>query len=134
MEWICTEARLPNPEHDGEGFLVYVSGKPQENITLIGVMMTAGYSPEDGWVIDEYPLWENPPVTHWMPLPAPPEEDKASGEPVKPALNGKCKTGKSPTGHCGAAACCSEPYDCCAQCPNDCNCRCGWLPERKVRP
>ena len=50
MEWICTEARLPNPEHDGESFLVYVSGKPQENITLIGVIMTAEYSPEDGWV------------------------------------------------------------------------------------
>lgn len=44
--------------------------------------------------------------------------------------NGKCVTGLSPTGHCGAAAYCAEPYDCCASCPNGCNIRCGFLPEK----
>ncbi len=49
----------------------------------------------------------------------------------KTPLNSHCKTGKSPSGHCGAAAYCSEPYDCCAQCPNDCNSRCGWIPAKE---
>ena len=38
-----------------------------------------------------------------------------------------CVTGKSGSGHCGAAAFCSEPYQCCAECPEDCNIRCGWI-------
>ena len=45
--------------------------------------------------------------------------------------NGKCVTGLSPTGHCGAATCCVEPYDCCAACPMDCNIRCGWAPDKR---
>lgn len=49
----------------------------------------------------------------------------------KTPLNSHCKNGKSPSGHCGAAAYCSEPYDCCAQCPNDCNSRCGWIPAKE---
>ena len=36
----------------------------------------------------------------------------------------KCITGK-----CGAAAYCDTEYKCCAQCPDDCNSRCGWLEE-----
>ena len=57
--------------------------------------------------------------------------DMTQPEEPKGALNGKCITGKSPTGHCGAAAYCSEPYDCCAACPDPCNLRCGWLDERR---
>ena len=49
----------------------------------------------------------------------------------KTPLNSHCKTGKSPSGHCGAAAYCNEPYDCCAQCPNDCNSRCGWISAKE---
>lgn len=45
------------------------------------------------------------------------------------ALNNSCKTGMSPTGHCGAAACCSEPEDCCLNCDEDCNSRCGYLED-----
>lgn len=45
--------------------------------------------------------------------------------------NGKCVTGLSPTGHCGAAAYCPEPLDCCASCHKDCNVRCGWIPEKE---
>jgi len=44
-------------------------------------------------------------------------------------MNESCITGLSPSRHCGAAACCSEPYDCCAACPEKCNSRCGWLDE-----
>lgn len=42
-------------------------------------------------------------------------------------LNGGCITGKSPTGHCGAAAFCPENYRCCASCKEDCNIRCGYI-------
>ena len=42
----------------------------------------------------------------------------------------KCITGKSKLGICGAAAYCDTEYKCCAQCPDDCNGRCGWLEER----
>lgn len=31
--------------------------------------MLAGYFGEEGWLVNEYPEWERPVVTHWMPLP-----------------------------------------------------------------
>ena len=46
----------------------------------------------------------------------------------------KCITGKSGSGICGAAAYCDEKYNCCAQCPNDCNSRCGWIPKKSCQP
>ena len=52
-------------------------------------------------------------------------------ETEKSPLNGACATGLSPSGHCGAAAYCQEPYDCCAACSKDCNLRCGWLKTGK---
>lgn len=73
-EWISVKERLPDDEKDGETVLAVVSGKPHENITLCHVLMTAGYFPEEGWVVNEYPEWENPTITHWMPLPEPPKE------------------------------------------------------------
>lgn len=42
----------------------------------------------------------------------------------------KCIAGKSQSGICRAAAYCDTTYKCCAQCPDDCNSRCGWLEER----
>lgn len=39
----------------------------------------------------------------------------------------KCITGQSGSGQCGAAAYCDKRYNCCAQCPDDCNGRCGWI-------
>ena len=41
----------------------------------------------------------------------------------------RCITGQSGSGICGAAAYCDQPYDCCAQCDEDCNGRCGWIPR-----
>ena len=73
-EWISVKERLPDDEKDGETVLAVVSGKPHENITLCHALMTAGYFPGEGWVVNEYPEWENPTITHWMPLPEPPEE------------------------------------------------------------
>ena len=73
-KWISVKERLPDDEKDGETVLAIVSGKPHKNITLCHALMTAGYFPGEGWVVNEYPEWENPIVTHWMPLPEPPEE------------------------------------------------------------
>ena len=46
----------------------------------------------------------------------------------------KCITGKSRSGICGAAAYCDTTYKCCAQCPDDCNGRCGWIPKENCQP
>ena len=43
----------------------------------------------------------------------------------------KCLTGQSKSGICGTAAYCSQPYKCCAECGEDCNVRCSWIPGRK---
>ena len=61
-------------------------------------------------------------ILGWIPMPKLPENHKFTG-------NGACITGLSPTGHCGAAACCSTEYACCSQCDEPCNCKCGFLPE-----
>lgn len=45
----------------------------------------------------------------------------------------KCITGKSQSGICGAAAYCDATYKCCAQCPDDCNGRCGWIPKENCQ-
>ncbi len=57
----------------------------------------------------------------------PEKPKKKDNETTGPA---KCITGKSKSGICGAAAYCDTECNCCAQCPDDCNSRCGWLEER----
>ena len=57
-------------------------------------------------------------------------------EPKKPEVKddggpAKCITGQSGSGFCGGAAYCNKEYDCCAQCPDNCNGRCGWIPEKQ---
>lgn len=69
--WISVEDALPAT--DEKLVLVIVNGKPRGNITLTAAQCLATYYPEEGWVIEEYPEWENPGVTHWMQLPEPPE-------------------------------------------------------------
>lgn len=60
-------------------------------------------------------------IQGWVPLPKSPEAKP------EPASNESCITGMSPSGHCGAAAYCSNEYTCCLQCPDEsCNGRCGW--------
>lgn len=46
----------------------------------------------------------------------------------------KCITGQSGSGLCGAAAYCNQEYNCCSQCPDGCNSRCGWIPEKSCQP
>lgn len=69
-DWISVEDRLP--EDDGD-VLAIVSGYPTPNITLEDVMVVAAFCEEEGWYIGEYPDWDNPIITYWMPLPEPPK-------------------------------------------------------------
>ena len=71
MEWIDPAVELPTND---DTVLVIASGKPHENRTLVNAQCTGTYSESDGWMIDEFPKWENPQVSHWMLLPEMPEE------------------------------------------------------------
>ena len=62
-----------------------------------------------------------------VPVDTPEKAKKKDNEVSGPA---KCIIGKSNSGICGAAAYCDTEYKCCAQCPDDCNSRCGWLEGR----
>ena len=72
-DWISVEDRLP--EDDGD-VLAIVSGYPTPNITLEDVMVVAAFCEGEGWYIGEYPDWDNPIITYWMPLPEPPKTDE----------------------------------------------------------
>lgn len=74
QEWINAKERLPENE---ECVLAVASGR-FSNITFVRTQVIAEYGPKFGWVIEGYEKWENPPVTHWMPLPEAPggEEDE----------------------------------------------------------
>lgn len=52
---------------------------------------------------------------------------ESRADEMRSALNSNCTTGLSPTGHCGAAHYCDQPYDCCQNCSEECNMRCGWI-------
>ncbi len=70
--WISVKDRLPD---DDQMVLVIASGKPQQNLTLDRAIEIASYYTADSWVLEAWPEWETPNVTHWMPLPEPPKED-----------------------------------------------------------
>ena len=63
---------------DGETVIAIVSGSPADGITLNGSYQTATCYEENsaGWVVDEWPEWENPTVHCWQPTPEAPEEVK----------------------------------------------------------
>lgn len=58
-------------------------------------------------------------------------EEKTETKDETPA---PAKCIKDKTGVCGIAALCNKPYNCCSQCPEDCNSRCGWIPEKSCQP
>lgn len=57
------------PEEEDVEVLVIASGMPHPNIILKEAYQLAFYSREDGWILSEYPEWEDPEVKLWMPLP-----------------------------------------------------------------
>lgn len=71
-EWIDPAVELPP---DDDMVLAIVSGKPADNILLEDAYELASYGSE-GWIVEQFELWETPTVTWWRPLPAPPEKKK----------------------------------------------------------
>lgn len=72
QKWIPVTERLPEGDDD---VLAVVHGRPTQNIELIGALHFAAYCGSDAcWYVPEYPDWDAPQVTHWMPLPDGPEE------------------------------------------------------------
>ena len=69
--WIPISERLPE---DGRYVPVIVSGRVG-NVRLDRAVELAEFSMDEGWILEMWPDWENPTVTHWMPLPEPPKED-----------------------------------------------------------
>ena len=70
--WISVKDRLPE-EH--KVVLCIVNGKPETNITLRNAYQLGSWNKTEGWIIEEYPVWEDAVVSWWQPLPEPPEED-----------------------------------------------------------
>ena len=71
-EWIDPAVELPP---DDDMVLAIVSGKPADNITLEDAYELASYG-SDGWIVEQFELWETPTVTWWRLLPDPPEKKK----------------------------------------------------------
>lgn len=67
--WIPVEERVP--EDCEEIVLVQVSGKMAENIWFDNAFELATYVNGEGWILENYPEWENPKVIAWQPLPEP---------------------------------------------------------------
>lgn len=63
---------------DAGTVIAIVSGSPADGVTLTGSYQTASYFANDpaGWVVDEWPEWENPTVHCWQPTPEAPEKVK----------------------------------------------------------
>ena len=68
--WIPVGERLPEPD---KKVLAIVSGR-WENITFDRAYELMSWSSDEGWIMEAWPELEDPEVTHWMPLPKPPEE------------------------------------------------------------
>ena len=71
-EWIPVSERLPEPE---KMVLLTVSGK-FKNISFVDVYELGEFDTDEGWILEMWPEWKDPKVTHWMPLPELPEEEK----------------------------------------------------------
>lgn len=69
-EWINAADKLPEDE---DFVLVAVSGQ-YGNIRFLDAIELAQYFQDDGWELELFPEWENPGVTHWMPLPTAPAQ------------------------------------------------------------
>ena len=68
--WIPCSERLPGLPID---VLAVVSGTVG-NIRLVNSLEIGSFHVDEGWILEMWPEWEDPNVTHWQPLPEPPEE------------------------------------------------------------
>lgn len=65
-KWISTKDRLPEDDRE---VLVQVSGRPTKNVELDEAIEIASYTPEDGWILECYPFWEEAQPVAWMEIP-----------------------------------------------------------------
>ena len=70
-KWVRPESAMP-PED--ELVLAIVSGRPCRNIRLVYAVELATWTLEDGWILEEYPAYEDAEVHFWAPIPELPEE------------------------------------------------------------
>lgn len=71
--WIPVVEKLPEI---GETVLVIASGWPKLRKELRGAVEIAtlyATKPQPDWMLEAWPDWACPGVTHWMPLPEPPK-------------------------------------------------------------
>lgn len=71
-DWIPVEERMPEDE---QPVLAVVSGQPEKNILFDHAIELAKFSRVEGWILEILPEWENPKVSHWIPVPELPEEE-----------------------------------------------------------
>ena len=68
--WIrCTDAL---PEDPCDLVLVIANGWAAAHIPLVNSQQLAVYSPDEGWMLEEYPEAEDITVDFWTPIPQPP--------------------------------------------------------------
>lgn len=75
-QWIPVGERMPEV---GKAVLVIASGWPKPKTELRGAVEIATLytdKTQPDWVLEAWLDWENPEVTHWMPLPEAPEVEK----------------------------------------------------------
>ena len=80
-EWLNPEIELPVSAD--ELVLVVVNGKHMRK-EFKNAICIACFAGDEGWILEECPEWENPNVTHWMPLPELPVQ--STGDQVNESL------------------------------------------------
>lgn len=71
-KWISVKDGLPDTDRC---VLVQVSGRPNDRVELVDALQIASYLPEDGWMLEEYPMWIDANPVAWMELPEPYKEE-----------------------------------------------------------
>lgn len=71
VRWIPVTERLP----DNDDFVLVVASGQAGNIRLDNAFELGQFSMSEGWILEMWPEWEDPKVSHWMPLPEPPEAE-----------------------------------------------------------
>lgn len=71
--WYKPEERTPEA---GKDVLVIISGQPRKSIPLVRAFMIATYYDGEGWILNDYPDWEEARPELWRELPEAPGEVK----------------------------------------------------------
>ena len=71
VTWARVEDELPS--NPNEQVLVVVNGE-HKGKCFFNALLLGTYYHKEGWILEMFPEWENPIVTHWLPLPEPPKE------------------------------------------------------------